>query len=393
DVYKSQALGGGAFTFASEVKALLEDPAIAPRLNARALHYNISVRSIPGTETLFEGIHKLPAGHTMTLERGIPVIRPYWDLRYGPKQTGSEEEIAARLRDVLLETVHCHLLSDVPLGAFLSGGLDSTLVAAMMATLSDRPIKTFSVGVREQDFSELAFARLVAERYRTDHHEYVVEPDLIATLPAMLWHMEEPVDPFAFGVYAVARLARQHVKVALGGDGGDEMFAGYDRYLGNQIVDLYRLVPPALRRHVIAPLVLRLRDDYSYNNRVQRLRWLVAMSDTSAGERYAQSAGFLRFHDAHKRQVYTDALWRAIGDADPAEYLLAYFDADNASDAVDKMLYTDVRTRLADHSLIVVDRMTMAHSLEGRSPLVDQRLAEFAATIPAEMKLNGRRLT
>jgi asparagine synthase (glutamine-hydrolysing) len=208
----------------------------------------------------------------------------------------------------------------------------------------------------------------------------------------MMHFMEEPVDPFAFGVYSVSHLASQHVKVALGGDGGDEMFAGYDRYLGNQLVDLYRLLPQPLRSRVIAPMIRRLPDNFSYNNRVQKLRWMVAMSDTSAGERYAQSASFLRFSHAHKQAIYTDTLWSRLGGIDSNELLISYFNAPNASEPIDQMLFTDVKTRLPDHLLMVGDRMTMAHSIEGRSPYVDSQLAEFVAAIPSKYKLKGRHL-
>jgi asparagine synthase (glutamine-hydrolysing) len=170
------------------------------------------------------------------------------------------------------------------------------------------------------------------------------------------------------------------------------MFAGYDRYLGNQLVDLYCLLPAPVRRHMIEPLIRRLPDSFSYNNRVQKLRWMVAMSGTSQGERYAESASFLRFNTRYKESLYTTELWREIGQHDSSEHLLRYFNAENASHAVDKMLYTDVKTRLADHLLMVVDRMTMAHSLEGRSPYVDQEVVELAAAIPASMKLHRRRL-
>ncbi len=379
------------FAFASEMKALLVD-GVSPELNLRGMHHLLSLRCIPDDDTLFNGIHKLPAGHWLLFEEGSLSIRQYWDLQYEPKNEGSDAEQIEQLHVRLVDTIQSHMLSDVPLGAFLSGGIDSSLITAIMATLSDRPIKTFSIGVREDDFNELPYARMVADRYKTDHHEYVVEPDLITSLPDMMHFMEEPVDPFAFGVYQVSRLASQHVKVVLGGDGGDEMFAGYDRYLGNQLVDLYCLLPGAVRSHVVEPLIKRLPDNFSYNNRVQKLRWMVAMSDNSAGERYAQSASFLRFGHAHKQALYTDSLWNKLGGIDSSALLVDYFNLPNATDPLDKMLFTDVKTRLADHLLMVGDRMTMAHSIEGRSPYVDHQLGEFVAAMPPHLKLKGRHL-
>jgi asparagine synthase (glutamine-hydrolysing) len=382
----------GVFAFASEVKALLETGLVQPRLNTRAMHNVISLRYIPHEDTMFEGVLKLPAGHYLTFENQQVQVTRYWDVYYTPKLTGSEDEITEQLHKLLIETVSCHKLSDVPVGAFLSGGLDSSLITALLSQQGTQPVSTFSIGVSEQDFNELPFARMVAERYHTDHHEHIVEPNVVGALPEMIYFMEEPVDPFAFGVFSVAQLAAQHVKVVLGGDGGDEIFAGYDRYLGNQLVDIYCMVPAALRRHVIKPVIDRLPDNYSYNSRVQKLRWMTAMSDSTAGERYALSASFLRFSHVHKQALYTPELWRKLGGMNSIDNLVEFFDADNASHPIDKMLYTDIKTRLADHLLMITDRMTMAHSLEGRSPLVDQKVVEFVASIPAELKLRGRRL-
>ena len=382
----------GEFLFGSEIKSLLADPTVRPELNTWAMHHAISLRCLPDEHTMFKGIDKLPAGHYLVYENQTAKIEQYWDQPFEPKHTMPEEELIQELRKVLLDTVECHMLSDVPLGAFLSGGIDSSLITSMMAELSDKPIKTFSIGVKEEDFNELPYARQVVEKYNTEHYEYIVEPDLVSLLPAMMWHMEEPVDPFAFGVYSVSKLASEHVKVVLGGDGGDEMFAGYDRYFGNQIIDYYTMVPKPLRKAIIEPIIASLPDNFSYNNRVQKLRWMVAMSDDTSGERYARSASFLRFGPDHKQDLYSESLLNELGDNDAIDYLLRYFDSPQAKDDIDKMLYTDVKTRLADHLMTVGDRMTMAHSLEGRSPYVDQRFAEFVGQMPAKYKLNGRRL-
>lgn len=382
----------GVFAFASEIKALLTDPSYRPQMNLRAVHNLISLRCVPDTDTLFEGIDKLPAGHILLLEHGEMHTMRYFDVQYQPKVTGSDADIIAQLHDLLLKTVESHMLSDVPIGAFLSGGIDSSLVAAMMSTLADKPINTFSIGVKEDDFNELPYARMVVERYGTQHYEHIVEPDLVGLLPEMLWYMEEPVDPFAFGVFSVAKLASQHVKVALGGDGGDEMFAGYDRYFGNQLTDLYCLLPAPMREHLIEPVIRRLPDNFSYNNRVQKLRWLVAMSKTDPAQRYAHSASFLRFSHEHKQVLYSDSLWESLAEYNPLDYLLSFYHADNAQEAVDKMLHTDVKSRLSDHLLVVNDRMTMAHSLEGRSPYLGVELTNFVTRIPTHLKLNGRKL-
>jgi len=382
----------GTFSFASEVKALLVVDPFRPRMNRWSMHHLISIRCIPEDETLFEGILKLPAAHMLVFENQTIAVRRYWDLQYDQKTPGSSHDLVRGLRDLLMETVQCHMESDVAIGSLLSGGIDSSLITAMLSTLSKSRIKTFTVGVRAPDFDETPWARMVAEKYDTEHHELMVEPNVVATLPDMVWHMEEPVDPFAFGVYSVAQLASKYVKVLLGGDGGDEMFAGYDRYLGNGLVDLFRLIPPVMRHRVVEPIISRLPDNFSYNNRVQKLRWLTAMSDCPTGERYAASARYLRFRPEHMEQLYSSSLFHQLGGSNPNAALTHFFNAENASVALDKMLFTDVKTRLAEHLLVVVDRMTMAHSVEARSPYVDHHVAEYVARLPASLKLKGSRL-
>jgi asparagine synthase (glutamine-hydrolysing) len=379
---------GDDFVFASEVKAILEHPRILPKLNTEALHHFLSLRCVPGTATLFQGVNKVAAGHTLVWDTHGVVLRRYWDLTYVPKLTVPEAEIVSQLAQMLESTVASHMVSDVPLGAFLSGGIDSSLVVAMMSRATRQRPKTFSIGVREPTFNELPYARMVAEQYATEHYEGVVEPDIVATIPEMIYYMEEPVDPFGLGVYRAAQLASQHVKVVLGGDGGDEVFAGYDRYLGNHLVDMYCAIPAVVRRRFLEPLIQRLPDNYQYNNRVQKLRWLVAMSSKEGDRRYAESASYLRFTHERKRDLYTDALWRTLGANHSEEELVRLFDAPNAQSELDKMLHADVKTRLADHDLMVVDRMTMAHSIEGRSVFVDRQLVEFVAAIPARLKIH-----
>jgi asparagine synthase (glutamine-hydrolysing) len=385
-------LNQDGLVFASEIKALLQEMNGSPKMNARAMHNYISLRYIPEADTLFEGINKLPAGHCLVYEQEQLNIKSYWDLQYLPKWTEAENDLLEELNRILLETVACHMLSDVPIGAFLSGGLDSTLVAALVSSISEKPIKTFSIGVEDKDFNELPTARMVASRYQTEHYEAFIQPDIVTHLPKMIWHMDEPVDPFALGLYAAAQLASQHVKVVLGGDGGDEIFAGYDRYVGNQLVDLYCFIPSILRHKLIEPIIRKLPDNYSYNNRAQKLRWLVSMSRFNAGERYASSALFLRFNPVHKQSLYTEDLSRQLDETDSLEYLLRFFNSENAKDLVDKMLYTDIKTRLPDHLLMIADRMTMAFGLEGRSPLVDRKVVEFMAMVPAGLKIKRRQL-
>jgi asparagine synthase (glutamine-hydrolysing) len=381
------------FAFASEIKALLRLSRVKVEMDAVAMNHMISLRYAPGTGTLFKGIHKLPAAHWMLLEDGKLRTERYWQLDYTKKLAGKEDEIVGDLKKLLLETVKSHLISDVPVGAFLSGGIDSSTVTAMMAAHSSGGIQSFSIGVREADFNELPYARLVANRYKTDHHERIAEDQLVRLLPKLIWHMDEITDPFGFGVFLVAQLASSHVKVVLGGDGGDEIFAGYDRYAGHKLVDYYCFLPAALRKNVLGTLIRCLPDSYSYNNNTQKLRWLNEMSLTTGGDRYAQSLTHLRFPREVKERLYTAALRQELSDDyDSTRHVLEHFETDQASDTIDKMLYTDMMTRMPEHLLRIVDHMTMAHGLEDRSPLLDHRLVEFAASIPVNLKLRGRKL-
>jgi asparagine synthase (glutamine-hydrolysing) len=383
----------GAFGFASEIKALLRTGHVSAELDAAAMNHLISLRFIPETRTLFKEIHKLPAGHWLMLENGKLTIQKYWDLQYTQKLVASESEVVRRLKELLFESVKSHLISDVPIGAFLSGGIDSSTVTAIMALAAPGRLRTFSVGVKEQDFNELPYARLVAEKYGTDHYERVVDADLVRLLPKLIWHMDETLDPFAYGVYHVAQLTRQHVKVVLGGDGGDELFVGYDRYVGNKLVDYYCFLPGSLRKQVLRRLIQLVPDSFSYNSFAQKLRWINEMSFKSGGSRYAESMMFLRFPHEMKIELFTHSLQKQLdGEFDSTPKIIAYFESRNAEELVDRMLYTDMMTRMPEHLLLIVDHMTMAHSLEDRSPLLDRQLVEFAASIPGNIRVKGRQL-
>jgi asparagine synthase (glutamine-hydrolysing) len=383
----------GVFGFGSEIKALLRSGCVKAEMDAAAMNHLISLRYLPGTQTLFKGIHKLPAGHWMTVENGQVKTQRYWQLDYTKKLGGSEEEVVSELKRVIQESVKSHLISDVPVGAFLSGGIDSSTVASMMSLSSAKRIQTFSIGVQETDFNELPFARLVADRYNTMHFEKIASNRLVSLLPKLISHMDEIVDPFGFGVFLVAELAKSHVKVVLGGDGGDELFGGYDRYVGNRLVDYYCFIPQTVRKHVFPSLIRLLPDSYGYNSTTQKLRWLNDMSLTSGGDRYAHSMSYLRFTQEAKERLFSPALRRSLdGEFDSTPHILEHFNNSCAKELIDKMLYTDMMTRMPEHLLMLVDHMTMAHSLEDRSPLLDYRVVEFAAAIPTNLKVKGNRL-
>ncbi len=384
--------GPDRLAFASEIKALLAmDPGLQ-ELNPHALHQYLSLRLIAPPLTMFQRIYKLPPAHILRYRGGRIQVRRYWDLRYEPKHTMDEEELLDALEERMLETVRAHLVSDVPVGAFLSGGLDSSLVVAMMSQVADRPVKTFSVGVPYEWYSELPYARLVAERYGTDHFQEVIDISLLETLPDVVWHLDEPADPLSVCIYYIAAMARRHVKVVLGGDGGDELFGGYDRYYGNRYVDYYARLPAALRRHLVGPLLGQMPDGFWYKSLSHQLKWIHQLSFFEGGRRYARSLNYFYFTDRHRHALYGPRLQEALDGFDPLAPIEHHYQKAQATDPLDRMLYADSMIRLPDHPVMILDRMTMAHGLEARSPFLDHRLAEFAARIPARMKVRGRRL-
>ena len=382
----------GGLAFASEVKSILASEIIKPEIDLEGLWHYMSLRFMPDHHSLFKGIEKLPAAHYLVLEGNLITVNRYWDVDFKEKLTASKEDITDQLDELLLDTVKGHLLSDVRVGAFLSGGIDSGTVASMMAVLGEKNLPHFSIGTKEKEFDELPYARMVSEKYGMEAHEKVIEPVLIHTIPSMIYHMDEPADPFGFGVYLVAEEAAKHVKVVLGGDGGDENFAGYDRYAGQRLVDYYCLLPQWFRQGIVKKISDRIPESFGYKSLAQKAAWVNEMSLFSGGERYAQSLGVLRFTHESKRQLFTESAIQSLGDPSSGEKILQFFNADNAHDVVDKMLYTDLMTRIPDHLLTIGDRMTMAHSLESRAPLIDYKVVEFAASIPANLKLNNHAL-
>ncbi len=382
----------GRFAFASEVKSVLATGLVRPETDLDALWHYMSLRYVPDEYTLFKGIRKLPAATWLLFENGRVQTGHYWDLKFEPKQQGTERELTDRLEQVLQEAVRMHLLSDVPVGTFLSGGIDSSLVTALMAKATGTPFPTFSIGVKEQGFNELPFARMVVQQYGLQGRERVVEADLIHLVPSMIYHQDEPSDPFGVGVYLVSQVAAEEVKVVLSGDGGDENFAGYDRFAGQRMAEYYGWMPAVLRRQVMRRLFNLVPESFGYKSIASKLKWLNEMSFHSSGERYAQSLSFLRFTDEHKQALFTAGAKQRLTDPDSTAKILRYFNADNARDLVDRMLYTDLMTRMPDHLLVIADRMSMAHSLEVRPPLIDARVTEFAATLPGPLKLRGHKL-
>jgi asparagine synthase (glutamine-hydrolysing) len=381
---------GVDFLFGSEMKAILALHHQEPVLDPFAMHDYLSLRFIPPPNTIFKHIQKLPPAHTLVFQRGQIRLRRYWHLSFTEKLSISEPEILEELHEQLKRTVESHLISDVPVGAFLSGGLDSSLIVAILAGDLSRKPETFSIGVEESDFDELPFARMVAKQYETQHVEEYVSANLIQSLPDMIWHLDEPSDPIAACMFQAARLASNHVKVVLGGDGGDELFAGFDRYVGARYVDMYSLMPLSLRKGLMGPMLDRLPDSFTYKSLTQKLRWVHHLSlQATAAEQYAEATCFFRFTHEGKHALYSNPLWKELGERNSTAVITEPFNHAEADDLLDRMLYTDFVTRLPEHSLVLTDRMSMAHGLEARSPFLDHELVEFLAKIPGNIKVQN----
>ena len=378
--------------FASEIKALLADNDSLREMDSEALHEYLMLRIISPPRTMFTRIRKLPPGHRLLFKDGKIRIDRYWQLRYQPKHELSESDLLEELEERILEAIRYHMVSDVPIGAFLSGGMDSSLIVAMMTRVTSRPFKTFSLGVPYETYSELPAARTIANQYQTSHFEETIYPSLLQILPELLWHLDEPSDPLSACMYYLAEMTSREVKVVIGGDGGDELFGGYDRYYGNRYVDYYTYLPRVVRENLIGRLPRLMSDGFWYKSFSHKLRWLNQMSAVNGGKRYARSLNYFYMSERYRQLLYGERPIDAAEQFDPKEPIHAAFDATNAEEPIDKMLYVDSMIRLPNHSVMILDRTTMAHGLEARSPFLDHKLVEFVARIPATLKVRGSNL-
>ncbi len=385
----SYAVVDGSLIFASELKSLILDPALRPEVDPVAVHEYLTYQYVPGPRTIYAGVCKLPPAHTLTMRDGRVTISRYWRLSYQNQlRLPRTEDYCERLREVFTEAVKIRLRSDVPLGAFLSGGVDSSATVAVMAGLLDRPVKTFSIGFDEKDFNELEYAGDVARRFRTEHTAFVVKPQALQILPTLVYHYDEPyADSSSVPTYYVSKLTREHVTVALNGDGGDECFGGYERYFADILAERYQKLPRPLREAVrLGANLLPYRENrWSFSRRLRR--FLNSIADTPA-RRYVRWLCF--FSNDMKDDLYSPAFKQATAGNDAVALTeTAYLDAD-AGTLLERLLAADVAMYLPYDLLVKVDIASMANSLEARSPFLDHKVMEFAASIPAGLKLRGR---
>jgi asparagine synthase (glutamine-hydrolysing) len=386
---------GGHFLFASEMQGLLAYGRIPRESDPRAIDAYLSYGYVPAPMAAFKGIYKLPPAHYLTLDLKLTGfekrIERYWSLDYEPKLRIGEDEACEVLREKMTEAVRLRMISDVPLGAFLSGGVDSSVVVGLMARLSGAKVKTFSIGFNESAYDETAHARRIAGRWETDHHEFIVEPDALSILPKLVRHYGEPyADSSAIPTFYVAQMTRRHVTVALNGDGGDESFAGYERYLANYLAERMRSVPGAAMAARVLSRVIP--DSIDPKSRARRARRFLAVASQPMAERYPR--WLKTFQDEAKPRLYSPEFSSLLNGHGGS--LNAPFDRSSPTHPpthpIDAAMAIDVASYLPYDLLAKVDITSMANGLEARSPFLDHEVMEFAARLPVEIKFRGGRL-
>lgn len=378
----------GGVTFASELRALLEDPQTLRTVDPQAVDCFFTYGYVPAPLSIFSGVRKLPPGHTLVIEDGRVTVDRYWRLDYARKLAVTDpRELHEPIREHLRAATQRRMIADVPLGAFLSGGIDSSAVVAAMAEASTSPVKTFSIGFDSNAFDELEHARHVAELFGTEHHEFVVRPDAIEMVPTIVRQYGEPfADASAIPSFYLAKLARSHVTVALNGDGGDESFAGYTRYVANRLAGRLDRLPAPLRRAIAAPAGGRADGELtSVPNKLRRLMAGLPLDPATRYQRYMTWVD-----DAQKAQLYTTDFAADLSTAIDPHVIARPWQEASGDDVLDVMLEVDVNTYLPGDLITKIDIATMAYALEARSPLLDHQLMEFAASIPGEFKVRGR---
>jgi asparagine synthase (glutamine-hydrolysing) len=391
---------GGRFGFASEIKSLLELPGLQPRIDLQALHQYLTFLWVPDPLTMFEGVYKLPAGHFGILREGKLEVRQYWNLEFPPANhnfTSSNGDLATELRERFVASVKSQMLSDVPLGSFLSAGLDSSAIVAAMSQQKERPVRTYTIAfpakyrVGQVSLDDTEVARRTAAHFSCDHTEIIVEPDVVELLPKLTWHMDEPVaDPAIITAYLVNREARKTVTVLLSGVGGDELFAGYRKHQAHRMAQKYQRIPEVLRRRLIEPLVTSLPSmrDTRFSGYMRLAKKMARSGSLSPRNRFLMDSTYLT--EEQKKTICLPALREQVSSYDPCSRHLTYFDEIAHADFLNQMLYLDTKAFMTSLNLTYNDKMSMASSVEVRVPFLDHELAQWTAqNIPPSLKLRN----
>jgi len=378
----------GDLIFGSEFQALLKHPSVSREVDYNAIDCYLSYICVPAPQTAFKAIRKLEPGHWLHWKAGEIETRRYWLPDFSKKIKITEEEAIEETTRILRESTKLRMISEVPLGAFLSGGVDSSAIVALMAQESSTPVKTFSIGFEDEDFSELKYAKKVAEHVGAEYNEFIVRPDATEILPTLVDHYGEPyADSSALPTYYVSRETRQHVTVALNGDGGDESFAGYERYMAMQVAELYRKVP--LRKLLFEPFVNALPSSEKKKTWIRDAQRFLISANMDRPMRYFHWMSSIK--QKAKDAMYADSFKQMIAENRPEHFLEDWYAKANGTGVIDSTLLTDQMTYLPNDLLVKVDIASMANSLEARSPFLDHKLIEFAASLPENLKVNRYR--
>lgn len=376
----------GKVYFSSDIKSVWLAHNEDLQVNYEAMQHFLYSYCIPQEYSIFNGVKKVLPAHYIIFDKSKAISNNYWKLSFATKEIYNEEEFITATENNLKAAVKRRMISDVPLGAFLSGGVDSSLVVAMMAQLSDRPVKTFSIGFHEDSYNELKYARMVAEYYATEHHEFVVKPDALSILPEIVWSYGEPfADSSQIPTYYVAKMTREHVTVALTGDGGDESFAGYENIVAQYYGSKYRkLLPAVVRNNVLPAMANSLVAAVARRGFVSKVKTL---TEFGRGEFCDSLENGGVFNHGYLKALYSEKFKSILSAHEPKDIYFKYGLAADGLDEVDKALFVDIKTRLPNDYLTKVDVATMMNSLEARSPFLDYKLVEFAAKIPSSVKV------
>ncbi len=390
-VYRHES---GRLLFASELKSLLEVPGVPREIDPQALDEYLTYQYVPHPRTILRGIAKLPPGHYAIYREGQLYVRSYWQPDFNREEARSAADYAEELRTLLRSAVELRLQSEVPLGAFLSGGIDSTIIVGLMSQLAAEPVRTFSIGFPVKEFDETHYARAAAERFGTIHEEFQVRPDAMEILPRLVWHYDEPFgDSSAVPTWYVSQLTRQHVTVALTGDGGDELFAGYPRYLAVWLAEGFDRLPRLLRRTLAGSFWQHLPSSTRQKSMGRRFKRFVEMLGQSSPRRYLNWIAI--FGEARRAALYSDAFLDRLPDKDPLNFLTTALARCSRRDPVTAYSLADLVTYLPCDLMTKVDIASMAHGLECRQPFLDYRVVELAARMPGRLKFrrgHGKRI-
>ena len=376
------------FVFASEIKSILEIETVPKEIRHDAIYDFFVYQYVPESKSIFKNIHKLKPGHFLTINKSGIKVQQYWDVKFKPQSTSNEAEITEGLLDVIDTCTKQRMISDVPLGAFLSGGVDSSGIVALMAKNSQEPVVTCSIGFDSKKFDEVKYAKQVADQYSTTHHELTVKENILDNLEHLVGFFDEPfADPSLVPTFFVSQLAKTKVTVALAGDGGDENFAGYSKYSVDKIEnDLRKKVPDFIRGNLFPPLINPLRK--SNIRTLNRAGTLLEALSKHPAEGFYLTNTFMT--DAMWSRIANDNLKKEVDGYHPSTQSIDFYNAVDAGDHLSRVLYTDIKTYLVGDILVKVDRMSMANSLEVRAPILDHRVVEYAASIPSSLKLNQK---